>query len=173
MSTHRLRDDAGTLLVGVTADGDSPQVTLDGGPATVERVRTGPRLRAAGAVTDPVAFDLDGRPVRAWVTRTREQITVTLDGHTYRFATGDAAEAGATSRLGSSTTTAPMPGKVIAVAVTEGQHVEVGQSLVVIEAMKMESTLTAEVAGVVQRVAVAAGDVVEGGAVLIELAADT
>jgi 3-methylcrotonyl-CoA carboxylase alpha subunit len=52
---------------------------------------------------------------------------------------------------------APMPGKVIAVDVTEGQAVEAGQRLLVLEAMKMEHALTAPFAGTVRDLAVTTG----------------
>ena len=62
---------------------------------------------------------------------------------------------------------APMPGKVLAVHVSAGDHVEEGQSLVVLEAMKMEHSLTASVSGYVDEVLVSPGDQVEGGAPLV------
>ena len=64
---------------------------------------------------------------------------------------------------------APMPGKVLNVMVKEGDLVDSGQPLAVIEAMKMETTLAAESPAVVKRVCVAAGQMVDHGAVLIEL----
>lgn len=64
---------------------------------------------------------------------------------------------------------APMPGLVVRVEVTEGQVVEVGDGLVVVEAMKMENELRATVKGVVERVHVNAGDRVEKGAELVTL----
>jgi biotin carboxyl carrier protein len=63
-----------------------------------------------------------------------------------------------------------MPGKVVTVLVQVGDTVDVGQPLVVLEAMKMESTLVAEVAGKVTAVAAVQGTTVEGGAVLVEIA---
>ena len=56
---------------------------------------------------------------------------------------------------------APMPCKVIAVDVTEGQQVEAGQRLLVLEAMKMEHALTAPFAGNVAELAVAEGSQVQ------------
>lgn len=65
--------------------------------------------------------------------------------------------------------TAPMPGKVLKVMVKDGETVEAGQPLVVIEAMKMETTLAAESPAVIKRVRVSAGQMVDHGTVLIEL----
>jgi pyruvate carboxylase subunit B len=64
---------------------------------------------------------------------------------------------------------APMPGLVVRVEVSEGQVVEVGASLVVVEAMKMENELRASHAGVVEQIHVKSGDRVEKGAALVTL----
>jgi acetyl/propionyl-CoA carboxylase alpha subunit len=65
--------------------------------------------------------------------------------------------------------TAPMPGTVIRVLVEVGQEVEARDTLVVVEAMKMEMPLPAPRAGIVRAVHVAEGDTVGRGAVLVEL----
>jgi len=65
---------------------------------------------------------------------------------------------------------APMPGAVLAVRVSEGDQVEPGQVLVVLEAMKMENAISAPGSGVVRRVRAAAGDQVRRGDPLVELA---
>ncbi|HLV89522.1 MAG TPA: biotin carboxylase N-terminal domain-containing protein [Acidimicrobiia bacterium] len=62
---------------------------------------------------------------------------------------------------------APMPGKIVRVAVAEGDTVEEGQLLVVIEAMKMEHSLRSPQAGSVTRVLCRPGDQVESEAVLV------
>ncbi len=64
---------------------------------------------------------------------------------------------------------ADMPGQVVSVAVREGDEVSKGQTLVVLEAMKMELRVQAPYAGRVQRVLVEAGQVVERGQQLVEL----
>jgi 3-methylcrotonyl-CoA carboxylase alpha subunit len=61
---------------------------------------------------------------------------------------------------------APMPGKVIAVDVGEGEAVEAGQRLLVLEAMKMEHALTAPFAGKVRELSVSEGSQVQVEAVL-------
>ncbi|MBA4045981.1 MAG: methylcrotonoyl-CoA carboxylase, partial [Erythrobacter sp.] len=64
---------------------------------------------------------------------------------------------------------APMPGKVIAVDVAEGQAVTAGQRLLVLEAMKMEHALTAPFDGVIEGLAVSAGSQVQVEAVLCKV----
>ncbi|HEX9703763.1 MAG TPA: acetyl-CoA carboxylase biotin carboxyl carrier protein subunit [Gemmatimonadales bacterium] len=70
---------------------------------------------------------------------------------------------------GTGVVAAPMPGLVVRVGVREGQRVEAGEGLVVIEAMKMENELRAPRAGIVVRVHVSAGEAVEKGIPLVTL----
>jgi 3-methylcrotonyl-CoA carboxylase alpha subunit len=65
--------------------------------------------------------------------------------------------------------TAPMPGRIVAVAVRPGDSVAKGQLLVSLEGMKMEFALRAATAGTVKHVHVAEGDFVEADAVLVDL----
>jgi biotin carboxyl carrier protein len=67
---------------------------------------------------------------------------------------------------------APMPGLVVRVNVAPGDRVEAGQSVVIMEAMKMENDLKAEAAGLVERVTVEPGQAVEKGAVLVEFSVE-
>jgi 3-methylcrotonyl-CoA carboxylase alpha subunit len=67
--------------------------------------------------------------------------------------------------------TAPMPGKLVSFAVKAGDAVKAGQTLAVMEAMKMEHTIAAPKDGVVAEILYAAGDQVSDGAELIKLAA--
>ena len=70
---------------------------------------------------------------------------------------------------GSGSLVAPMPGRVVRVAVQEGQRVHANQTLVVLEAMKMEHVVEAPHDGVVRRVLVGVGDQVAGDDLLVEL----
>lgn len=67
---------------------------------------------------------------------------------------------------GRQTLKAAMPGKVVRVLVTEGDAVEAGQGVVVVEAMKMQNEVKSPKAGTVVKVAVAEGATVNGGDVL-------
>ncbi|TIS86027.1 MAG: DUF2118 domain-containing protein, partial [Mesorhizobium sp.] len=60
-----------------------------------------------------------------------------------------------------------MPGLVVSIAVAEGQDVKAGETLAVVEAMKMETALHAERDGVVAEVLVKAGDQIDAKDLLI------
>jgi biotin carboxyl carrier protein len=68
---------------------------------------------------------------------------------------------------------APMPGLIVRVNVAAGDTVQAGQSLVVMEAMKMENELRASTAGRVRHVVATPGSAVEKGAVLLEMEKET
>jgi len=69
------------------------------------------------------------------------------------------------------TLTAPLPGKITHVAVRPGDQVRAGDTLVVIEAMKMENEFKASVAGTVAEVRVQPGQAVNPGDVLVVVTA--
>lgn len=65
--------------------------------------------------------------------------------------------------------TAPMPGKILKVAVKPGQKVAIGDVLMVMEAMKLQLNIEASYAGKVKAVRFAAGDLVADGDLLVEV----
>jgi acetyl-CoA/propionyl-CoA carboxylase, biotin carboxylase, biotin carboxyl carrier protein len=77
-----------------------------------------------------------------------------------------AAAGGGGGALGSGNVTVPMQGTIVKVLVEVGQEVEVGQGIVVLEAMKMENQIAAEKAGVVKEIKVTPGVTVGGGDVV-------
>lgn len=125
-------------------------------------------LRVAGV--EPVTRSA---PASATVTPTR--VTVELDGVTHHFhrdgdwlgRDGDTwhvqdhdpveASLSGAGRAGADTLAAPMPGTVTVVKVAVGDEVEAGQSLLVVEAMKMEHVISAPHAGTVTELDVTAG----------------
>lgn len=74
-----------------------------------------------------------------------------------------------TSATGGTTITSPMPGSILDVKVNVGDKVKFGQTLAILEAMKMENDIPATVDGEVVEIRVKKGDVVETDSVLIVL----
>jgi propionyl-CoA carboxylase alpha chain len=116
----------------------------------------------------PTAIDaeIDGRRMTTQVTRAGDRLYVQAVRGTIafgivpRFATpGAAAPSGGLM--------APMPGVVLDVRCAPGDQVESGQTLIVLEAMKMEHVVRAPADGVVADVRVAKGQHVENGALLL------
>jgi biotin carboxyl carrier protein len=145
-----------------TAGPDDAPRTIDEGT----RVPAGHRVRlgAAGHI------DQDGRRV----------IEVVVDGWRFEWIVEDAARAALRERAtrdrdraagagGALEIRAIIPGRVASVAVAPGDPVEMGQTLLAVEAMKMQNELRAPRAGTVLRVAATAGSTVELGDVLVVL----
>ena len=65
---------------------------------------------------------------------------------------------------------APMPGNILKIAVNQGDKVQSGQVLVILEAMKMENEIVAPKAGTVAQVVAKVGDKVDTGAALVVIA---
>ena len=67
------------------------------------------------------------------------------------------------------TVEAPMPGKILNIKVSAGQAVKFGETVIVMEAMKMETEIVAPADGTVAQILVKAGDAVDTGAALVTL----
>ena len=120
------------------------------------------------------SISIDGRVIELWLESTPPKLGVIADGQRF-FATVESERmriraAAKPSGGGEGVLQSPMPGRVVRVLVAEGDEVEAGAPIVVIEAMKMENELTATRAGKVVKVHVAAGATVDGGARLVEIA---
>jgi biotin carboxyl carrier protein len=100
-----------------------------------------------------------------WTDEHRLEVEV-LDerSHAIRDATATSGTQKGPARL-----LAPMPGLIVRVTVQVGDSVEAGQSLVVMEAMKMENELRAATPGTVKSIPVEVGTAVEKGVVLVEM----
>jgi biotin carboxyl carrier protein len=72
---------------------------------------------------------------------------------------------------GYATANSPMPGKVLRILVAAGQHVSLGDPLVVLEAMKMEQTIRTTINGVVSAILVEPGQVIAPAQMLVEISA--
>ncbi len=109
-----------------------------------------------------VTAEVDGRrfSVRLWVP---DLGTTTAPGRAGR---PKRAAAAAVAGSGSGQVTVPMQGTIVKVLVAVGDVVEVGQSICLLEAMKMENAVAAEKDGVIKEIKVSAGDSVGAGDVV-------
>ncbi len=111
---------------------------------------------------------IDGLEVRATVVAVEHERWIILAGRTHRLVRSSPSPRGATSHQDPGRIAAPMPGKISAVHVRAGDHVQIGQVLMVLEAMKMEHAMSATRDGVIERVCCSEGDqVAEGDELLV------
>ncbi|WP_420549491.1 acetyl/propionyl/methylcrotonyl-CoA carboxylase subunit alpha [Curvivirga sp.] len=101
------------------------------------------------------------------VVVTEDTFTVITEGGSYPFTLFDPVAAASQDEGGSDRLTAPMPGKVTAVHASNGDDVEEGQLLMVLEAMKMEHSILAPHAGKIDSIRFGEGDQVADGDVLV------
>ncbi|MFJ6782425.1 acetyl/propionyl/methylcrotonyl-CoA carboxylase subunit alpha [Streptomyces yangpuensis] len=148
------------------------------------------RTRPSGSDTE---LALSAAPARGRiVSRTPDTVTIELDGVTHRFSHAaspegiwlgrdadswhvqrhDPVSAHGAASAGADTLAAPMPGTVTVVKVAVGDKVMAGQSLLVVEAMKMEHVISAPHAGTVTELDVSPGTTVAMDQVLAVVTAD-
>jgi biotin carboxyl carrier protein len=129
-------------------------------------------------VTAPGVYSLliDGASYTAGVVERDGACVVEVGGEWYDITVEDQTRhvlrtrGGVGSSTRSRTLTAPLPGKISRVAVRPGDTVQAGDTLLVIEAMKMENEFKAAGVGTVAEVRVAPGQTVNAGDVLIVMA---
>lgn len=113
---------------------------------------------------------LDGQRVTAYISSDGAKRWVTVGGQTFILTKSTAgARRSQHGHHAQDELTAPMPGQVRAVNVTEGESVTKGQTLLVLEAMKMEIRVAAPRDGVVGKLFVQQGQTVEREQVLVEI----
>lgn len=140
------------------------RVAVDGNEFLVDGKKTG--RTNYSLIVDNRSFEIE-------VDNTDDEYRVLVDGRNYRIDLVDERRVrvgGTQSGLevrGRQFVSVPMPGKIIAVLVAEGDPVEKGQGLVIVEAMKMENEVRSPVTGAVKEIKVKPGDTVEGGALLV------
>ncbi len=119
--------------------------------------------------TDSGKLDLfiDGERVTAYVSSDNAKRWVTVNGRTFVLTKSSGAKRRGAGGDHGSGLTAPMPGVVRSVNVADGESVSKGQTLLVLEAMKMEIRIHAPVDGVVKKLLVKQGQTVEREQVLI------
>ena len=150
-------------------------VAIDGGSAPVRLARVVLTPSASGLLE--ISAELDRGGIRAGCTARvgcstdggRTRAAVLIDGETFVFERPDPLAGSEAAHGSSNDITAPMTGIVRLVAVGPGDTVSAGDTLAIMEAMKMEHTLKAPRDGEVVEVFCTEGGQVEGGAVLIRL----
>ena len=142
------------------------QASLDGNAIDVDVVVVGSQLsvRVNGQVVD---LTTEGTPPELGAVASGHRSYVRVESERMR----SAEQAKKTTVTGGDKIVkSPMPGRVVKVLIAKGDVVEVGQGLLVLEAMKMENEVRARIAGTVAEVHVAPGATVEGNAKLVTLA---
>jgi acetyl-CoA/propionyl-CoA/long-chain acyl-CoA carboxylase, biotin carboxylase, biotin carboxyl carrier protein len=117
-----------------------------------------------------VDVEVDGRRfgVTVWVPESQAGAAVTPAGTGGRVTPRPRRSAGASARAaGTGAVTVPMQGTIVKVLVSEGDEVEAGQTVCVLEAMKMENNIAADKSGTVKDVKVTAGQSVGSGDVVV------
>jgi biotin carboxyl carrier protein len=151
------------LEIDVEPEGSAYRVTLGGRAHRVD-----------GAIESEMRVRIDARPVEGWVRRQAETIEVDLRGRTFRFRVRDPRAPKLSRRRSLEDAArgelhAPMPGLVVLVLTHEGEEVEAGRPVVVVEAMKMQNALVAPVTGRVRSIPVTPGSAVETGQLLLAI----
>jgi len=158
--------------------------TVDGQDFEVEVERQGELLVGDELLqTDLRAIDgssfsllLNHRSYEVFAERQAGRYVIMIDGDQFLVEVEDArlkqlrAMGGAAhEETGSAVVAAPMPGLVVKVLVAAGDHVEAGQGLLILEAMKMENELRAPRPGVIATIKAKPGNSVNQGDVLVTL----
>ncbi len=119
--------------------------------------------------------DIDGRAETVYVAGPPDDRWAFWNGYAYRLKDTEGTEATETSvrRRARGThlleVASPMPALIVAIKVKEGDHVKNGDTLLIIEAMKMELPVSAPGDGRVKAIKCRLGELVPGDAVLVEL----
>ena len=152
----------------LTLDGTTYKVVVDGNSILVNGIPfvIGFEPEDGRILVDGVAYELD-------LNDQGDRVLVRGIAHDLRVEgleeTRPGPRRGAAAVAGEGAVTAIMPGKIIQMLVAEGDQVEEGDVICILEAMKMENELKAPRSGTVKRLYVQTGQDVEMGAVLAEI----
>ena len=142
--------------------GKSYRATLDDKTVDVEIIR-------ADAERGRLELLIDGERVIAYVSSDNAKRWVTVNGQTVMLTKSSGVKRSGAGHDHASELTAPMPGVIRGVNVGEGESVTKGQTLMALEAMKMEIRIQAPFDGVVKSLAAKVGQTVEREQILIVL----
>lgn len=118
----------------------------------------------------PIELEIQGKKISGIVWKVKGQLWVHSNGETYCFDDVVAKKSSSKAKLKDpNLVAAPMPGKITQVGVQKGQDVKAEQTLIVMEAMKMEYALKAPRAAKIKNISCVVGDQVTLGKILVEL----
>jgi biotin carboxyl carrier protein len=150
-----------TIQIDLTPTGKSYRATIGDETVDVEV------LRAKDGKLDVL---IDGKRVTAYVSSDNAKRWVTVNGQTFVLTKSSGMlRRGHGAHYAAGELTAPMPGQVRAVNISEGDSVKKGQTLLVLEAMKMEIRVQSPQNGTVKKLLVKQGQTVEREQILIEI----
>lgn len=150
-----------TQTLEINPSGDQYVAVMDGKTFSVQVIR-------ADAKRGRMDLLIDGKRVIAYVSSDMAKRWVTINGHTLMLTKTSGAKQGVRHEHAGGLI-APMPGQVRSVSVGVGDVVKKGQTLLTMEAMKMEIRIQALKDGKVKTVHVAQGQTVEREQILIEM----
>lgn len=156
---YQIGDDV--KVVQVDRSGDQYTIRIGDQSYSVTVSRT-----AAGEI----AFTVNGQPRRAVIAEDGQRRYVAFDANVFALEKADTSrKAKRNVHAGENTLIATMHGQVVKVLTAEGEAVTRGQTLILLEAMKMEIRIAAPHDGHVAKLRCSEGQVVERGQVLVEL----
>ena len=117
-----------------------------------------------------IRIERDGKHHTVYVAGTEGDVWAFYDGHVYRQREQEGASKAGPHKGGHYDLTSPMPATVVKILVAPGQQVRHGDTLVVLEAMKMELPVRAPGDGTVKAVNCREGELVQPDRTLVELA---
>src|SRR5262249_35485620 len=164
------------ITLDITREGDALVVRFEA--AGKRRRRLSHTLMSAWKPGDPVwSGTIDDRPIAVQVRPALNGFDLSHRGVETRAYVYTEREAAAARLIpakkvadSGKAVRCPMPGLVVSISVVEGQEVKAGETLAVVEAMKMENVLRAERDGVVQKIRAKRGDSLAVDAVILEFA---
>jgi biotin carboxyl carrier protein len=146
-------------------------------PSRVVATIDGRRVEADGLKISPGVYSiiLGGRSLEVRVETLADGLLLHVAGREYRVEIVDPrswlrGRSGKIDLQGRQQVSAPMAGKIVRVLIAQGQHVESGQGLLVVEAMKMQNEIRSPKSGTVERLAAREGETVNAGEVLAVIA---
>ncbi|UCE20282.1 MAG: acetyl-CoA carboxylase biotin carboxyl carrier protein subunit [Gemmatimonadota bacterium] len=152
--------------IDVRSDGENYTIDFGDGPVPVD---------ARPISENCLSLLVEGRSYKVSIAASEQKRYLHIDG--YHFCLEEVEETarsgyvrGGSVASGEQSLAAPMPGTVVKIQVTEGDHVEKNQSLIIVESMKMENALRSPIDGRVKKIHYNDGDLVDAGVPLVEIA---